>query len=236
MLSQKKTVSSSKYRVLLNLFGAPAPPSPPTASITSFGFAGPIGTTSAQPSVVVANTNATSLSWTLYHGTGTSDSGYSVYSTGTATPTGSNTITSPLATDIDRWYYYSITVTNVAGSTTVSTSHLQNLYTPPPPPAPTASFRNPMTFKFPGESYAQPFISVDITETTSFTWSLYEVISGSRSLVVSEGPFSDSGPTITIYDYADITPNGFFQFGIVVTGPGGSVTEYSSVEQNLIPA
>lgn len=183
--------TSSTYRILLGLInlGSPAPPPLPTASVTSFGFAGVIGTVSAQPQAVIANANATSLTYIWYESSGSTDSGYSSIRTGSETPSGSNTITDPLATIVNRWYYMSATVTNETGSVTVNTAHLQNLYTP------TATLSlSPCGLVDPGTDYAMPDTTIDSTGATTLEYALYEWVDGTNRDILIDGPYYETYP------------------------------------------
>jgi hypothetical protein len=102
-------------------------------TITSFEFAGTLGGTTATPTVQFTSTNATSISVSLYQSASDEDASFSLINTQTPTPSGTNTVT--YSTTIpDRWYYYAVTVTNVTGSASSSTTHKQNTLPLPPKP------------------------------------------------------------------------------------------------------
>ena len=123
MLKLKQT--DSVYRLLLELFYTPPPL--PSISVTSFIFAGSIGTSSAQPQVTLADSNTTSINWLLFQSASSSDSSYSQVGSGTiSSPTGTDVISYLFPTTNARWYYYQVSALNSEGTTTVETSHLQN--------------------------------------------------------------------------------------------------------------
>jgi hypothetical protein len=220
MLEQDTT--TSVYRILLNLFTPPSPPSP-TISVTSFVFAGTLGSSSAQPRVVVSNANATSLSWTLNQSASTVDSSFSPLSTGTvASPTGTDTITYGGVTTNERWYYYSVTATNAVGSTTVTTSHLQN-YAPPPPP--TLVFVN-QGFNNAGDPTPQPFVVVNVSGfQPTVSWQLWQQGRGGPDFQISNGTvigFPSGNTTITYF--GSVTFDVSVYFIVSATNIYGSAT------------
>jgi len=169
--------TSSKYRILMGLISLTAPPPPPppspTVTITGFSFIGTVGSTSSQPTVIASNTNATSLSVAIYESDGPEDRGYSLLTTLTTTPTGNNTVTYSGATIGDRWYYFTVTVTNVTGSASASTYHAQNLV----PPTPASIVLSATQLVAYGTTQAFPYTYATLTNwTTDIYWACYESI------------------------------------------------------------
>ena len=215
-------ITSSIYRILLNLFSAPTPPSP-SLSVTSFAFAGTLGSSSAQPRVVLSDSNTTTLTWTLYQSASTSDAFFSVLATGTvASPTGTDTITYGGVTTNSRWYYYSVTATNAVGSTTVTTTHLQN-YAPPPPPTLlyiTQGFNNA------GDPNPQPFVQVDVSGyQPTVAWELWQQGRGGPDLPISGATvIGYPSGTITITYFGSAAVGEQFYFIVTATNIYGSAT------------
>ena len=211
----------------------------PTISVTSFAFAGTVGSTFAQPSVVVADTNATSLSWSLYQSASNTDASYSIISTGTVgSPTGSDTITYGGTTTADRWYYYAVTATNATGSATATTTHLQN-YNPPPPPTLTYISEG---FNYGGTTTPGPFIIVEVDGyQPTVTWEFWMVGPKGGADQRIAGPSNVIGyPSgqinITYYGTCDIDE--FFYWKVTATNIYGSATpiDPSPQMQNTMPA
>lgn len=176
----KLAQTSSVYRLLLGLFYTPPPL--PTITITSFAFSGTTGTTGAQPTVQVTDTETTSINWTLWQSASTTDASYSPLTTGIiSSPDGTDSVSYLFPVIVGRWYYYTLTAVNAYGSTSVDTAHLWN-YVPPPPPTLTYITEG---FNIPGSSNARPFVQYDVTGTSvTVTWSLYQERGGDRKSVV----------------------------------------------------
>ena len=102
---------------------------PPTITQVSFDFYYP-GTTGAQPYTDFTDTHGVSYSWTLRNSLSSTGSKPSIVATGSGTPTGTDNITYTGSTVVNRWYWYTVTVTNPYGTATYTTSIIQNQYIP----------------------------------------------------------------------------------------------------------
>jgi hypothetical protein len=242
MLQQDQ--NTSVYRILLNLFTPPPPPPPPlpTVTITSFEFVGTLGGTTATPTVQFTSTDATSASVTLFRSASTFDAMFSVLNTQTPTPSGTNTV-NYTTTIADRWYYYTVIVTNATGSASASTIHKQNYAGPPPP---TLTFTLSSTYlQAPGTVTAKPStqatVDPDQGVDAQINWTLYQY----NGFGFPNDIYLDSG---TIYGPLDdpqlitsttYTPLGvqYYYYAEITGGPDGTEDDESTLsELNNEPA
>jgi hypothetical protein len=223
---ETQDTTSSVYRILMKLI-ASGPPVP-SVTITSFGFAGTSGSTSAQPSTVITSSGGVTLTWTLFQSASTANSSFSSIATASPAISSPNTITYASPTIASRWYYYTIAVTNASGTTTVETAHLQNV-----PPLPTASITS---FTFAGTlglTTANPTIVFNNSNATSMTVFLFQSASTSDtgySLLYNTAPAPTGTNTV---NYVTTIKNRWYYWTITVTNASGSNTYESTHLQNL---
>ena len=216
MLKLEQT--DSIYRLLLGLFYTPPPL--PSISVTSFIFAGTIGTSSAEPRVTLANSDTTSINWILFQSASSSDSSYSTLGSGTiSSPTGTDVISYLFPTTNARWYYYQVSALNSEGTTTVETSHLWNS-----PPA-TLTYVT-QGFSNPGSTFAQPFVQYTVAGSfVTVTWSLY-VLDAFGSPVLADSGTVAGYPTGTVTTTSNATtiPAAEYYFTVDASNAGGTDT------------
>ncbi len=99
---------------------------PPTITVVSYDFNN-IGTTSAEPYINFTSTNGTSYSWYLYESETDVGSTTQIDSGFGGTPSNPQNITSVVATVINYWYYFNVTVTNDLGTANYSNPRIQNI-------------------------------------------------------------------------------------------------------------
>lgn len=218
MLQQDFT--SSVYRLLLGLFYTPPPL--PSLTITSFVFSGTTGTTGAQPTVQVTDSDTTSINWTLWQSASTTDASYTPLTTGTiSSPTGTDSVSYLFPVTVGRWYYYTMAALNSEGTTSRDTTHLWNYV---PPAAPTLTYVT-QGFNDPGSTSAMPFVQYDVTgSTVTVTWELYETVTEPPTLVDSGTVIGYPTGRVTTTSSATTIPLALYNFVVTATNAGGSDT------------
>jgi hypothetical protein len=197
----------------------------PTLAFVSAGFSN-IYSVSAQPYINFTNTSATSYTWSLFESS-TSTGRTTVIDTGSGgTPTGN--ITSTHATVLNYWYYFTVTVTNSAGSASASNSRIQN-YIASPTVTNTA-------FNFSGtvpSTQAQPYTTFTSTDVTSYTWILYEkaLYGDDPTQIASGSAFVPTNPQTITYFGATVVDY-YYAFTVTVTNNAGSDNYTTAYIQN----
>jgi hypothetical protein len=198
---------------------------PPTIAFVSAGFSD-IYSVAALPYINFTNTGATSYTWSLFESS-TSNGRTEEIDTGSGgTPTGN--ITSTHATVLNYWYYFTVTVTNSAGSASYSNSRIQNYIA-----APTVTVT---TFNFSGtvpSTQAQPYFTFTSTDVISYAWGLFEkalyeddptqIASGIGGVPTNPQTITYFGATVVDY---------YYSFTITVTNNAGSDTYSTAYIQN----
>jgi len=228
---ETQDTTSSVYRILMKLF----PPPLPTVTITSFAFVGTLGGTSATPTVQCSNTNATSMTVTLYQSASTVDDNFSVLYTQTPTPAGTNTINFT-TTIANRWYYYTVIVTNATGSASASTTHLQNTSGG----GPTLTFTlSPTQLEFPGTTNANPYTSATISPDQGndalLKYWVYQYIGNGYpddTLIDSgtiTGPLDNPQIVGSPSAYTPVGSHQFYIYAEISGGPDGTADDVSTL-------
>lgn len=107
-------------------FHVNGPPPAPTITVVSYDF-NYVGTVSAEPYINFTSTNGTSYSWYLYESETDVSSTTQIDSGFGGTPSNPQNITSLVATVVDYWYYFQVTVVNDFGSVSYSNPRIQNI-------------------------------------------------------------------------------------------------------------
>jgi hypothetical protein len=190
---------------------------PPTIALVSAGFSN-IASVAAQPFINFTNTGATSHSWSLYESATDTGSPTQIATGSGGIPTNPTNITYTGSTVVDYWYYFTITVTNDAGSASISNSIIQNYIAAPTITSTTFSFSGAVP-----STQAQPYITFGSTDVMSYTWILYEkaLYEDDPTQIASGSGYIPTNPQTITYFGATVVDS-YYSFSITVTNNSGS--------------
>lgn len=208
--------TSSSSSILQNLV-------PPTVTITSFTFAGTLGSTNALPTCVFAPSGiVTDISFTIYGDTSAFPS--TVVAAG-ALGASATSYQYTGATVASYYYKVTITVSNSTGPNSATTTTLVNA------PAPTVSVIS-ASFTSPGTTNAEPTVAFLTSGLiTNLNYTLYGDTSPTPTTVVSTGSIA---PSLTVYPYTGPTVVGYYySWTLTASNTSGSSSSSSPVILNL---
>jgi hypothetical protein len=190
---------------------------PPTIALVSAGFSN-IASVAAQPFINFTNTGATSYSWSLFESIIDISSPTEIATGSGGIPTNPTNITYTGSTVVDYWYYFTITVTNDAGSASISNSIIQNYIAAPTITSTTFSFSGAVP-----STQAQPYITFGSTDAMSYTWILYEkaLYEDDPTQIASGSGYIPTNPQTITYFGATVVDS-YYSFSITVTNNSGS--------------
>lgn len=190
---------------------------PPTIALVSAGFSN-IASVAAQPFINFTNTGATSYSWSLFESIIDISSPTQIATGYGGIPTNPTNITYTGSTVVDYWYYFTVTVTNDAGSASISNSIIQNYIAAPTITSTTFSFSGAVP-----STQAQPYITFGSTDVMSYTWILYEkaLYEDDPTQIASGSGYIPTNPQTITYFGATVVDS-YYSFSITVTNNSGS--------------
>ncbi len=203
-----------------------APVAPPTVTLTSFGFAGVAGSTSAQPTWnwEYGGGAATSYAWTVYGDA--SDTPTTVLATGT-TPITSYSYTGATV----GFYYYKITVSATNAADTASASYTQR--NSPVVGPPTVIITSFSFAGVQGSTSAQPTWNWTYGggAPDTYAWTVFGDASTTPTTIIASGT-----TPITSYAYTGATvANYYYKMTVQGTNPAGTATA-SETQANTLAA
>ena len=200
---------------------------PPTIAVVSAGFSN-IGSAAAQPFINFTNTGATSYTWSLFESIIDISSPTEIATGSGGVPTNPTNITYTGSTVVDYWYYFTVTVTNDAGSVSISNSIIQNYIAAPTITSTTFSFSGAVP-----STQAQPYLTFGSTDVMSYTWILYEkaLYEDSPTQIASGSGYIPTNPQTITYFGATVVDY-YYSFTLTVTNNSGSDNYTATYFQN----